>query len=90
MSRQPAAKHPRPMRKPVSQTPGWLVPAAALSAVVLVVVGLLVIRWYTTPQTALPLAPDATQQIVSSLASIPGSEFESVGAGSAKESATDE
>ena len=83
MSRQPAAKHPRPMRKPVSRTPAWVTPVAAVVAVALVVAGFLLVRWYTTPAATPPLAPDATQLVVNSLTSLPAAELDSVGQGSA-------
>lgn len=83
MSRQPAAKHPRPMRKPVSSTPAWVVPAAVVAGVALLVAAFLVIRWYTTPVAPAPLKPDATQVVVSTLTSVPVSELDSIGTGSA-------
>ncbi|HSP10021.1 MAG TPA: DUF929 family protein [Candidatus Dormibacteraeota bacterium] len=83
MSRQPAAKHPRPMRKPVSRTPGWVTPVAVVAVLGLVVGGFLLARWYTTPQAAPPLAPDAAQLVVNSLAALPATELESIGQGSA-------
>ncbi len=83
MSRQSPAKHPRPMRKPVSRTPAWVAPAAALAGVALVVAAFLVIRWYTTPVPPPPLKPDATQVVVTTLTSAPVSELDSIGTGSA-------
>lgn len=83
MSRQPAAKHPRPMRKPVSSTPAWVVPAAVVAGVALLVAAFLVIRWYTTPVAPAPLKPDATQVVVSTLTSVPASELDAIGTGSA-------
>lgn len=84
MSRQPAAKHPRPMRKPVSRTPAWVTPVAAVVAITLVVAGFLLIRWYTTPAATPPLTPDAAQLVVNSLSSLPAAELDSVGQGSAQ------
>jgi thiol-disulfide isomerase/thioredoxin len=85
MSR-PAAKRPpvpRPMRKPVSRTPSWVAPVAVVAGIALLVAAFLVIRWYTTPVAPPPLTVDATQQVVSSIASLPASELDAVGTGSA-------
>lgn len=73
----------RPTRKPVSSGPAWLAPLAVVAAIALLVVAFLVIRWYTTPLPIPPLTADATQQVVSSIASLPQSELDAVGAGSA-------
>lgn len=83
MSRPPAAKHPRQMRKPVSRTPVWVVPAAVVAGVALLVAAFLVIRWYTTPVAPPPLKPDATQLVLSTLTSVAATELDSVGTGSA-------
>jgi hypothetical protein len=83
MSRPPAAKHPRQMRKPVSRTPVWVVPAAVVAGVALLVAAFLVVRWYTTPVAPPPLKPSATQVVVSTLTGVSSSELESVGAGTA-------
>ncbi len=83
MSRQPAAKHARPMRKPVSRTPAWVTPVAVVAAIALVVGAFLLIRWYTTPAATPPLTPDATQLVVNALSSLPAVELDSVGQGSA-------
>jgi hypothetical protein len=81
---QQASKRPKPTRKPVSRTPAWMAPVAVLAAITLIVVGFLLIRWYTTPAAAPPLANDATQQVVSALANLQASELDSVGMGSVK------
>ncbi|MGH7763125.1 MAG: DUF929 family protein [Candidatus Dormibacteraceae bacterium] len=71
------------MRKPVSQTPPWLMPGAVVAGIAVLVVAFLVYRWYTTPVAPPPLNIDATQQVVATLASVPASELDSVGVGSA-------
>ena len=71
------------MRKPVSRTPVWVPPLAVVAAIALVVTAFLVIRWYTTPVAPHPLAPDATQQVVTSITSLQASELDAVGTGSA-------
>jgi Domain of unknown function (DUF929) len=81
VSRTPTVK--RPMRKPVSRTPSWVPPLAVVAAIALVVGAFLLIRWYTTPVAPHPLAPDATQQVVSSITSLQASELDAVGTGSA-------
>ncbi|HEY1421389.1 MAG TPA: DUF929 family protein [Candidatus Dormibacteraeota bacterium] len=83
MSRRPNAKRAAQLRKPVSNTPSWIVPAAVVGGIAVLVVAFLVIRWYTTPLPPKPLAVDATQQVVAQLAGIPATELDSVGAGSA-------
>ncbi len=80
---QTSANRGRPMRKPVSRTPVWVGPAAVAAVVALVVATFLVIRWYTTPLAPKPPATDTTQQIVSQMTSLPSSEFESIGQGTA-------
>jgi thiol-disulfide isomerase/thioredoxin len=82
MSRPPA-KRGHPMRKPVSSTPSWLAPLAVVAALALLVAAFLVIRWYTTPVARPPLNVDATQLVVSSITSLPASELDAVGKGSA-------
>jgi hypothetical protein len=72
------------MRKPVSGPPPWVTPIAALAGVALLVVLFLITRWYTTPVPPRPLAVDATQIVVMSLANIPSSELDAVGTGTAK------
>jgi hypothetical protein len=84
MSRHPAPKHPRPMRKPVSSTPAWVSPVAVVAALALVVAGFLLIRWYTTPAATPPLNPDTAQLVVNSLSSLPAAELDSIGQGSAQ------
>lgn len=86
MSHQRVTKGQKPMRKPVPRTPGWIMPVAVLSAITLVVVGFLLIRWYETPVAPTPLAADPTQRLVSTLASLPASEFDAVGTGTATNS----
>jgi len=71
------------MRKPVSRTPAWVSPLVVVVAIALVVAAFLVIRWYTTPVAPHPLAPDATQQVVTSLTSLQASELDAAGTGSA-------
>lgn len=73
----------RAMRKPVSRRPSWLAPVAVVGALAVLVAAFLVIRWYTTPVAPPPLAVDATQQVVSAISSLPASELDAVGKGSA-------
>src|SRR5207245_6041501 len=78
-----STKRARPMRKPVARTPVWVGPAAIAAVLAVVVATFLVIRWYTTPITPTPPSVDTTQQVVSQITSLPASEFESVGQGTA-------
>jgi hypothetical protein len=80
--RQAPAK--RPMRKPVSGTPPWVAPIAAIAGIALLVVTFLIVRWYTTPAAPPPLAVDATQRVVASLANISPSALDGVGTGTAQ------
>lgn len=73
----------RPLRKPVSTTPSWLAPVAVVAAIALLVAAFLLIRWYTTPLPPPPLTVDATQQVITSITSLPASELDAVGTGSA-------
>ncbi len=82
MGRQPA-KRARPMRKPVSRTPAWVTPLAVVAGIALLVGAFLLIRWYTTPVPPPPLNVDATQKVVAAITSIPASELDAVGKGSA-------
>ncbi len=72
------------MRKPVSRTPTWVAPVAVLAGIALLVVTFLIIRWYTTPAAPPPLAVDATQRVVTTLASLPATELDAVGTGTAQ------
>ncbi|HEV2026913.1 MAG TPA: DUF929 family protein [Candidatus Dormibacteraeota bacterium] len=84
MSRRPTAgKHARPMREPVSRTPAWVGPVAVIATIGLGVAAFLVIRWYTTPIPPPPLNVDATQRVVAAITSLPASELDAVGAGTA-------
>jgi len=71
------------MRKPVSRTPVWVTPLAVVAGIALLVGAFLLIRWYTTPVPPPPLNVDATQRVVAAISSIPASELEAVGQGSA-------
>jgi len=83
MSRPPV-KRAHSMRKPVSRTPPWVVPAAVVAGIALVIATFLIIRWYTTPLAQPPLAEDPTQRVVATITSLPASEFDAVGTGSAR------
>jgi hypothetical protein len=73
----------RPMRKPVSTTPAWVTPLAVVAGIALLVAAFLVIRWYTTPLPPKPLTVDATQQVLASITSLPQTELDAAGTGSA-------
>jgi hypothetical protein len=82
MSRQPA-RRARPLRKPVSRTPAWVTPLAVVAGIALLVGAFLLIRWYTTPVPPPPLNVDATQRVLAAITTIPASELDAVGKGSA-------
>jgi len=58
-------------------------PLAVVAGIALLVGAFLLIRWYTTPVPPPPLNVDATQQVVAAITSIPASELDAVGKGSA-------
>ena len=74
------------MRKPVRGTPPWVAPAATVGAVALLIAAFLAFRYLTTP--ALPPAPsaDTTAAVLASITSVPSSELDQVGLGSATKS----
>ena len=71
------------MRKPVSRTPVWVTPLAVVAGIALLVGAFLLIRWYTTPVAPPPLNVDATQRVLATITTIPASELDAVGKGSA-------
>ena len=73
----------QPVRKPVAGTPPWVAPAAVVAGVALLVATFLIIRWYLTP--APPPAPssDTTATVVTSITTLPASQLESIGQGTA-------
>ena len=73
----------KPARKPVRGTPRWVLPAAVLAGIGLVVAAFFLYRWYVTPQQPRHASPDATQVVITQITSIPTSEFETVGQGTA-------
>ena len=75
----------RPMRKPVSRTPSWVMPAAVIGGLAVVVVAFLIYRYYVTPPAPAPLKPDATQLLVTSITSLPTSQLDAIGLGSANQ-----
>ena len=72
-----------PLRKPVAGTPSWVMPAAVVAGIAVVVAAFLVIRWYTTPLPPPPLSQDTTTVVVSMMTSLPASELDKVGQGTA-------
>ena len=78
-----SARRPRPVRKPVARTPVWVAPAAIVAGLAVLVAAFLVIRWYVTPLPPKAPSQEATVQIVSTITTLPTSEFDSVGQGTA-------
>jgi hypothetical protein len=70
------------MRKPVSRTPAWLPAAATVGAIALLVVAFLAYRWATTPAPPV-ISPDSAAVVISTITSLPPTELEQVGSGSA-------
>ena len=73
----------RPVRKRVAGPPVWLGPAAVAAFVAVVVAAFFLYRWYTTPLPLASPSPDTTAALITGLTSLPASEFETVGQGSA-------
>ncbi|HET7338443.1 MAG TPA: DUF929 family protein [Candidatus Dormibacteraeota bacterium] len=83
-ARKPARKSqpPRaPARKPVSGTPVWVMPAAIVAGLAVLVAAFLVIRWYTTPLPPPAPTQDTTAQVISTITTLPSSEFDTIGQG---------
>lgn len=82
--KQPVVKKPvRPMRKPVKRTPAWLPAAGTVGGIALLVAGFFAIRWVTTPVPPAPLDANSTTVVLSAITSLPASEFDQVGLGTA-------
>lgn len=79
--KKPASRGP--VRKPVAGTPAWVMPAAVAAGLAVVIAAFLLYRWYTTPLPLPTPNPDTTAQIVATITSLPASEFDSVGQGTA-------
>ena len=73
----------RPVRKRVAGPPVWVGPAAVAAFVAVVIGAFLIYRWYTTPLPLPTPAPDTAAALITGLTSLPASEFETVGQGSA-------
>jgi hypothetical protein len=58
-------------------------PAAVLAGLVVVIGAFLVYRWYTTPLPLASPSPNTTASLIAEITSLPASEFESIGLGSA-------
>lgn len=83
-SRKPVRKHQPsrvPARKPVSGTPAWVMPAAVVGGLAVLVAAFLVIRWYTTPLPRPAPSQDTATQVISIITTLPSSEFDTVGQG---------
>jgi len=73
------------MRKPVSRTPTWLPAAASVGGIALVVVAFLAYRWATTPAPPV-ISPNSAALVISTITSLPATQLEQAGTGSAKNS----
>jgi hypothetical protein len=78
-----SSRRARPVRKPVARTPVWVMPAAIVGGLAVLVAGFLVIRWYTTPLPPPPPSTDITARVIATITSLPASEFDTVGQGTA-------
>lgn len=79
-----AAKSRPPMRKPVRHTPSWVAPIATLAGLAVIIVAFLAYRYFTTPPPVPPANEATTAQVIATITSLPASEFDQVGQGSAK------
>ena len=73
----------RPIRKPVARTPVWVMPAAVVAGLAVVIAAFPVVRWYLTPLPPKPPTPDTTAKILTTITNLPISELDTVGQGSA-------
>src|SRR5438552_134236 len=78
-----SARRPRPVRKPVRRTRVWGAPAAIVAGLAVLVAAFFLIRWYVTPLPQPPLSSGSNAAVVSSITSLPTSEFDAVGQGTA-------
>lgn len=83
MSRTPTRPKKRPLRKPVNRTPAWVGPVATVGGLALLVVAFLAYRYMTTPAPPPPASVATTAQVIAMITSLPASELEQVGQGSA-------
>jgi len=81
-ARRPVRKG-APLRKPVAGTPGWVMPAAVVAGIAVLVAAFLIIRWYTTPLPPHAPSQSETQVVLATITSLPASEFDSIGQGTA-------
>ena len=84
-SRRPVRKGATraPVRKPVAGTPTWVMPAAVVAGLAVLIAAFFVIRWYTTPLPPKAPSADTTAQVISIITNLPSSEFDTVGQGTA-------
>jgi hypothetical protein len=61
----------------------WVAPSAVVVVLALIVAAFLIIRWYSTPLPVGPPPVDTTQRVVATITTLPASEFDAVGQGSA-------
>jgi len=80
---QKQAPQGRPVRKPVTGPPVWVGPAALAAFVAVVIGAFLLYRWYSTPLPLPSPSPNTEAALIAQLTSLPASEFETVGQGSA-------
>lgn len=73
----------QPARKPVAGTPAWVTPVATVIALAALVGAFLLYRWYTTPLPPPPPSADTTAQVVNTITTLPSSELDTVGQGTA-------
>jgi thiol-disulfide isomerase/thioredoxin len=80
---EPHKKAMRPMRRPVRRSPAWLPAAATIGGIAILLVAFLAIRWATSPPAPAPIDSIHAAEVLSVITSVPPSEFEQVGVGSA-------
>jgi hypothetical protein len=83
-ARQPRPMQPvRPVRKAVAGPPAWIGPAAVAAFVAVVIGAFLLYRWYSTPLPLPSPSPDSEAALIQSITTLPASQFETTGQGSA-------
>lgn len=64
-------------------TPAWVTPMATVIGLTAIIGAFLIYRWYTTPLPPPPPSQDTTSQVITIITTLPASEFDAVGQGTA-------
>ena len=73
----------RPMRKPVSTTPVWIMPSAIVAGFAVLVAAFLVYRYYTTPLPQKAPSQATTDAVITAITTLQSTELDAIGQGTA-------